>query len=278
MDPTEPTQDPASASPIRAKQTDETHSFDGSDQLHRMVFHSLSSAVCAIVPVPFLDDHLVKLTRRRMTRELAGARGLSLEPNDVAVLSGTESKPWGLGCFVGVFVSLAFKIVIKVLRRIFRTILFWLLVKDAADAASRTFHEGYLIDGVLRRRAQGDVESLDMSPSTMRSLVRDVLRQIDTRSLTGGFRAALRGGRSALMGGARRLSKLVGLRREPDGGAQSLEDEMSDTIPSGWVERATAALQREGQYLHRLDELLAEQVFLAQSRARRDPERDTIAT
>lgn len=270
--------------------------FEGTDQLPRVVFHSLSSAMCAVVPVPFLDDHLVKLTRRRMTRELAATRGVALAGEDLAVLSGTESKPWGLGCFVGLFVSLAFKVVVKIVRRVFRTILFWLLVKDAADAASKTFHEGYLLDGMLRRAQP--VDGGESSARAMRIQVEAVLDQIDTGALTGGFRMALRGTRSALSGGARRLSHLVGLRREADGGEQRLEDEISDTIPASWVERTTAMLQREGDYLHRLDELLAEQVYRArQARGARpfesrqsamqektrssssdDPPPDTIAT
>ena len=274
MDPTEPIPPPpdgdhqrgvADQSAVAGTDQSPRRAFEGSDQLPRLVFHSLSSAMCAVVPVPFLDDYLVKLTRRRMTRELAGQRGLELGSEDVAVLSGTEPKQLGWGCFVGLLVSLGFRVVVKVLRRIFRTILFWLLVKDAADAASKTFHEGYLIDGMLRRSPSGDPRKSPVQ--AMRHQIEAVLDQIDIRSLTGGFRVALRGTRSAMSSGARRLSHLVGLRREADGGAQRLEDEITDTIPSSWVEQATAMLQREGDYLHRLDELLAEQVYLAQRRA-----------
>lgn len=260
MDPTQPqrTSPSAESAPRRA--------FEGSDQLHRVVFHSLSSAMCAVVPVPFLDDHLVKLTRRRMTRELAATRGIELPADELAVLSGTEPKSWGWGCFLGLIVSLAFKVVIKILRRVFRTILFWLLVKDAADAASRTFHEGYLLDGLLRRSKPG-AGAAAPGARAMRTQLEAVLDQIDTGALTGGFRMALRGTRSAMSSGARRLSHLVGLRREADDGEQRLEDEMSETIPTSWVERTTAMLQREGDYLHRLDELVAEQVYRAKRRA-----------
>ena len=261
MDPTQP-QSPSSPSAPTAPRN-----FVGSDRLPRLVFHSLSSAMCAVVPVPCLDDHLVKLTRRRMTRELAAHRGLELPPADLAVLSGTEPKSWGWGCFLGLFVSLAFKVVVKILRRVFRTILFWLLVKDAADAASRTFHEGYLLDGLLRR-AEPAADGGAPNARDLRTQIEAVLDRIDTGALTGGFRMALRGTRSAMSSGARRLSHLVGLRREADDGEQRLEDEMSETIPTRWIERTTAMLQREGDYLHRLDELVAEQVYRARQRAR----------
>lgn len=287
MDPTRPstpsdsTETPsrqAAPAQLPASPGSERVRFEGSERLPRLVFHALSSAVCAVVPVPFLDDHLVKLTRRRMTRELASAHGFDLGSRELVVLSGTEARGLGWGCFVGLLISLSVKIVVKILRRIFRTILFWLLVKDAANAASRTFHEGYLLDGMLRR-AEQDKARAHGEPviRAMRSHVEAVIDQVDTSALTGGFRMAMRGTRSALSSGARRLSSLIGLRREADDGAQRLEEEIADTIPGSWVERATAMLQREGDYLHRLDELLAEQVYRAKHPTPR-PETDSPDT
>ncbi len=236
----------------------------------RIVFHSICSAACAIVPVPFLDEHLIKLTRRRMAREFAAARELELSAADVAALSGTESKPLGWGCFGALALGLAFKVAVKILRRFFRTILFWLLVKDAADAASRTFHEGYLIDRALDRPVPGPgaaQPAASPEPSAMARLrvpVERVLANVNTKGLTHAFRGVLGGSRTLLVSVARTLSRLTGLRAEADDGEQTLERQLADSIPASLVERVARQVLQQGDYLRHLDELLADQFYQAQ--------------
>ncbi len=224
--------------------------------LTRLVYHSLSSAACAIVPIPLLDDHLVNLTRRRMTREIAADQGRELQRGELLQLSGTEGRALSWGCFVGLAFSLTFKIVVKLIRRIFRTLLFWLLIKDAADAASRTFHEGFLVRAALSRQVGGNT-------AVLRAHVDGALRRADTGSLTHLFRGVLAGSKRLILGVARGASRLVGLRREKDDGEERLDRSLEDAIPASLVERMTHAISAESIYLKRLDELIAEQFFLA---------------
>jgi len=53
----------------------------------------MTSALCALIPVPLLDGHFLRRTRRRMTREAAAEVGLTLDDAQVLHLSGTGPAP-----------------------------------------------------------------------------------------------------------------------------------------------------------------------------------------
>lgn len=249
--------------------------------LGRLVFHSLCSAASAVVPVPLLDDHLVKLTRRRMVREIAADHQLCLSDSGLAVLSGTEPKPLGCGCVLGLVVSLAFKIITKIVRRVFRTILFWLLIKDAADAASETFHEGYLIRGVLSSNSAQSKDKdrvlegksnygeplASAEVQRLRAPVDGALAQIESRALNHLFRGILSGSRRLLLAVARTLGRLTGLRRETDAGEETLERELEDAIPESLIDSVAASIGDQPEYLRHLDQLLRDQIALCEVRS-----------
>jgi hypothetical protein len=190
----------------------------------------VASGLAAIVPVPFLDEHLVRVTRRRMVLELAQRRELVLPPPVVHHLSGTESATaWG--CLVGVLFAATFKITVKILRRLFRTILFWLTIKDASDAASKTFHEGFLLSlglGSLETVSalQDPTDPLHAEVRALRTRVERVTQEVDTRPMQKMIRSAFRGSRGVLRRAARVLARTEPRRDDAERQAEILVAEI----------------------------------------------------
>jgi len=199
-------------------------------ELRRVSYWSVASGLAAAVPVPFLDDHLVRLARRRMVAELAQRHGLELTAAEVHHLSGTERKStWG--CLVGVLIGALFKVTVKLLRRLFRTLLFWLTLKDASDAASKTFHEGFLLhhglDSLATRPGLRDPDDpLDEKVRALRARIDRVTREVDTRPMQKMIRTAFRSSRGVLRRAARVLARTEPRRDGNDRQAEILVSEI----------------------------------------------------
>ncbi len=207
----------------------------------RLILNSISSALCASLPVPLLDEHLLKLLRRRMTRELADDAGTWLSDDEVEILSGTAPRS-GWGCVLGVLFAISFKVAAKLIRRVYRTIFFWLLLKDASEAASKTFHEGYLL-----RRGFEETEGYVDAPS-LRSRVEQVCSEVDTRPFQRLFKESLRGVGWLFRHGGRLL-----LRLRPGRSDSEKRQLVDDEVDEGIVDRLLRQLTADSSYLRSLD-------------------------
>jgi hypothetical protein len=235
--------------------------------LRRLAFWSAASALAAIVPVPFLDDHLVRVTRRSMVRELARERGLVLPESEVVWLAGARRR-FDWGCAIALVVALTVKTAYLIVRRFFRSIFFWLAIKDASNTASFTFHEGFLL-----RQALADLEGAASTPPEappthraapqttpraevlrLRGVVERVVAEVDPRPLRQAFRGALRGSTWLLRATARRLKRLLLGIREEEATARTLEE----VVPSTLVERLGRALLAQSAYLEYLTRRMAQ--------------------
>jgi hypothetical protein len=203
--------------------------------LRRLAFWSTASALAAVVPVPFLDDHLVRVTRRSMVRELARERGLVLHESEVVWLAGARRR-FDWGCAIALAVALTVKTAYLLVRRFFRSIFFWLAIKDASSAASFTFHEGFLLRQALADLEAGASPTPREAPPTvreapqttpraevlrLRAVVERVVAEVDPRPLRQAFRGALRGSSWLLRATARRLRRLLPGAREEEAAARS---------------------------------------------------------
>ena len=212
----------------------------------RLIFNSLSSALCASLPVPLLDEHLLKLLRRRMIGEMASDAGAWLSESDVEVLSGTAPKN-GWGCFLGVLLALSVKVAVKLVRRVFRTILVWLLVKDATEAASKTFHEGYLVRrGLLEAEGYVDARAL-------RARVERVCDTVDTRPFQRLIKETLRGTGWLFRHGWHLLTRL-----RPGRSEREKQQMVDDEVDEGIVDRMLRQLTADSSYLRALDRVWEE--------------------
>ena len=217
--------------------------------------------MCAILPIPLLDEHLVRRVRRRMAVELARDAGLGMTALEVRLISGTEPAD-AMGCFLGAALSVAYKIVKKILRRVFRTVLFWLALKDASEEASLTFHEGYL----LRRGLLDLPESLPPPTADapirpqlrlLRARVVAVCRATDTRPFQKLVKESLRGSRGALRQAARRVSRALRRQRaaskDHEEGTLEQEATLEREVPASLVDRLTRQIGAHSDYLRALD-------------------------
>ena len=233
--------------------------------LFRLAYWSAASSLAVVVPVPFLDEHLVRVMRRRMVRELARERGIALRETEVRLLAG-QRPPWPTGC--ALFVTLYVKTAFWLLRRLFRTVFFWLTLQDVSNAASFTFHEGFLL-----RRALRDVEPQGLAPAgvageppprpeivRLRACIERVVAEVDPRPLTQAFRGAFRGSFRVIRSAARRVRRMLLGRREEEAAARALED----SVPPTLVEGLLRALASQNPYLDdlaaRMARVLAEMV------------------
>ena len=149
---------------------DPTSDLSSDLSLRPLVGHALLTALCPLIPVPFLDDWIRDVVRRKMVRRLlsesavpasteaagsAGSPGSKVEVSDerVNILACGYDPVSPTGCFSGCLrkafkipVSFVFKLLFK---KILRKIVFVLAIKDSVDTFSATFHEGFLLQHAL---------------------------------------------------------------------------------------------------------------------------------
>jgi hypothetical protein len=106
--------------------------------------YSLLIGITPLVPIPFLDDYLRRIFRRRMVGSLIRNAGSGSVPAEaVEALIREEGRGCLLGCLSSVF--------LYPLKKIFRKVFFFLEWKRAVDMTSHSFHFGYLVDFSLRK-------------------------------------------------------------------------------------------------------------------------------
>jgi hypothetical protein len=192
-----------------------------------------------------------------MVREMAADRELVLSDAEVAHLSGTEPSTV-FGCFLGALIGVFLKGIYLIARRIFRSILFFLALKDSVDEASHTFHEGYLVHQSLPdlapRLDRPAAPSEPVRPA-VRSLRRAIVKTclaVDPRPIEKTIKSVFRGSYRLLRRAARLFAR--------DARTQRLDEE--GPLPSGGTgaayapeiaERLGERLARETGYLSALE-------------------------
>ncbi|HNH49350.1 MAG TPA: hypothetical protein PKY30_20045 [Myxococcota bacterium] len=131
-----------------------------------------------LIPVPLLDDYAERQVLRGIYRRLAQAHAVALTDEALEMLVEDRSSTL-LGCL-----ALAIK---WPLKKLFRTVLYFLTIKDVVDAVARNSHrvaivkqafaEGHLPERVQEVRAAMDavLDRTDYSPVTRFLLRRERL-------------------------------------------------------------------------------------------------------
>jgi hypothetical protein len=105
--------------------------------------YALIAALCSLVPLPFLDD----IARRQVMRAAYAsiAHELGQPQPEAALVALTRSKRSLLvGCFLG--------ILWWPIRKLFRTVVFFLAAKDFVDQAGEAAVRGLLVHRALERQ------------------------------------------------------------------------------------------------------------------------------
>ena len=173
---------------------------------------AILAGVCALSPVPFIDDLFIGAIRRHAVRRIFRARGKELSWGQSRALTRTRRNVL-VGCLLGV--------VVYPVRKIFRKVFYVFAVKEAVEVASRLLHKGRLVEHAL---AVGclSVDEIGASKEPFARLNRVIQQTCDeanTDSIVRIFETSFAGGRAFLRSLGRRAVRILralSVLRQPD--------------------------------------------------------------
>ncbi len=223
-------------------------------ELNRLVFYSLLTGLTRLIPVPFLDDWARDFLRRSLVADIVHGRTARLGEEELQILACGEPPGGRLrGCFLATLWRAAVLVGKKLLRKVFRTILFFLAVKDCVRTFARTFHEGYLLRHAV---SLGELGETPPGVGRVREAIEASLCRLDLGPIERLARRTLAGSWKTLRRSARGLGRwLQGLRRGGEGEGGNGEIEAQEEILRPLVDELTVGLRHESGYLSRLERL-----------------------
>ncbi len=114
--------------------------------------HSALAGVCPLIPLPYVDDLVIRRITRRMCSALYEAHDLHLTPSGERVLTAAPSV-WRRGA--------ATSAALFPMRKLLRKVAYLLAIKDCSDVASSVFHDGWLLAHLLEHGQHGRGPSLE---------------------------------------------------------------------------------------------------------------------
>ncbi|MCA9917980.1 MAG: hypothetical protein KC445_08515 [Anaerolineales bacterium] len=131
------------------------------------------AGLAILIPIPLLDVLFEWIFKRRMPQAIAKRNGRSLSPDTVRQLNRSQFSC--LGCLLW-----PLELVWLLLKRTYRTILYFLTVKEATDKLSYYWHRAYLLDQMM---ARGDLDHQESAALAAQAL-HQVLESLTTSPLT----------------------------------------------------------------------------------------------
>ncbi|MEM8875794.1 MAG: hypothetical protein AAGD32_16225 [Planctomycetota bacterium] len=151
----------------------ETNPAGGTDVMLRVAHYALLSGLCQFIPVPFADDFADGQVRRQMVESLLRGRGRSFDMQQV--------KPLWAGRDTGIIRQaggLAKALVLTPIKKVLRTVFFWLGIRRAILEATEALALGHTIDRLLAAGWFPD----DADPDQLRSAADRVVRAVEDSS------------------------------------------------------------------------------------------------
>jgi hypothetical protein len=121
------------------------------------------AGLAILIPIPLVDLLFEWLFKRRMPQAIARRNGRTLSPETVRQLNRSNFSC--MGCLLW-----PLELVWLLLKRTYRTILYFLTIKDATDKLSYYWHRAYLLDLMMER---GDLSGPEES-----ALAAEALQQV----------------------------------------------------------------------------------------------------
>jgi hypothetical protein len=109
------------------------------------------AGLSTLIPLPLVDLFFEWLFRRRMLGAIARRNNRQLHPQVAQRLNRGRFGCWP-GCFMW-----PVTLIIQFIKRLYRTVLYFLTVKSAADRLSYYWHRAFLLDYMIRR---GDLDGV----------------------------------------------------------------------------------------------------------------------
>ncbi len=147
---------------------------------------SLGTGAYEFIPLPFVDEWAIKRHRKSMVESILKKRGFTFENGVPAILAG------GGRSFFSRLGSMSRGLILKPLRKLFRSVLFWLTAKNAARTAMVTYflarllhHPALLPDGAGNHLTEERARFIG-------KVFADVAKGIDLRAAKDAFRQVVR--------------------------------------------------------------------------------------
>ena len=131
------------------------------------------AGLAILIPIPLVDALFEWIFKRRMPQAIAKRNGRILSPQTVSQLNRGGFSC--MGCLLW-----PLELVWLLLKRTYRTILYFLTIKDATDKLSYYWHRAHLLDHMMQR---GDLEGEEEAAMAAQAL-QDVLDALTTSPLT----------------------------------------------------------------------------------------------
>ncbi|MEM7334192.1 MAG: hypothetical protein AAF490_19050 [Chloroflexota bacterium] len=109
------------------------------------------AGLSVLIPIPLVDLLFETIFKRRMVQTIAKRNDRQIPP-DIARLVNRSQGCWP-GCLMW-----PITLTLEFLKRLYRTILYFLTIKAASDQLSYHWHRAFLIDFMIRR---GDLATLE---------------------------------------------------------------------------------------------------------------------
>lgn len=131
------------------------------------------AGLSVLIPIPMLDLLFETIFKRRMLRSIAKRNGRILSQPVLRIMRKDYSSIFS-GCLLWpVYLGL------ELLKRVFRTVLYFLTIKASSDQLSLQWHRAFLLDYMVRR---GDLDSPEQAKIASRALD-EVLKATPTSPL-----------------------------------------------------------------------------------------------
>ncbi len=155
--------------------------------------YSAIAGLCPLIPVPYVDDLLIRQITRRMCGALFEAHGLRLTSTGARALTAAPMH-WLRGA--------ATSMALFPLRKLLRKVVYLLAIKDCAEVSASVFHDGWLLAHLLERGSQGrslaDPRYLHKIRKAMLRTYKDIDPAPLRRALVGAFLGARVGAEHAI--------------------------------------------------------------------------------
>lgn len=126
------------------------------------------AGLSVLIPVPLVDLAFETWFKRRMVRSIARRNQQNLPDVVVQIVNQGEFGCWP-GCIVW-----PIKLLFEFLKRLYRTILYFLTIKAATDQLSYYWHRAFLLDYMMRRGDLDDVNTAVLAAKALKLVLSDI--------------------------------------------------------------------------------------------------------
>ena len=142
----------------------------GADTMLKVSHFGLLAGLCEFIPVPFADDAAQSFVRKHMVTRVLAWHGRDFNAEAVPALYKGVS-----GGFLSTVGSIGTSIVMKPVKKVLRTVFFWLLIRKAVLEAAETLLMGHTLDRLLSAGELGD----ELSPGRRRDRAESIFKSVN---------------------------------------------------------------------------------------------------